>query len=59
MMNPSEPQSVGTEEPRVTSSEGMSRRRFVERLRRAALFVAPVVATVALTNPKAMAIPTV
>jgi hypothetical protein len=55
-MNPSETQSVAAEEPRDTRSEGMSRRRFVERLRRAALFVAPVVATVTLTTPKAMGI---
>jgi hypothetical protein len=33
----------------------MSRREFVERLRRKAAFVAPVVATVALMTPRALA----
>jgi hypothetical protein len=32
-------------------AEEMSRRQFVARLRKAAAFVAPVVATVALTTP--------
>jgi len=38
-----------------SAADGMSRREFVERLRRTAIFVAPVVATLALTTPKAMA----
>jgi hypothetical protein len=33
---------------------GMSRREFVERLRRTAIFGAPVVAALALKAPKAM-----
>ncbi len=39
------------------ASEAISRRDFVERLRRAAMFVAPVVATVALTTPEAKGTP--
>jgi hypothetical protein len=37
-----------------SGAEGVSRRQFVERLRRAAIFVAPVAVTLALKTPKAM-----
>ena len=44
----------GAEAPESADTGGMSRREFVERLRRGAQFVAPVVAAVALPTPKAM-----
>ena len=44
-----------TNETKNSGAEGVSRRQFVERLRRAAIFVAPVAVTLALKAPKAMA----
>ena len=37
--------------PKAGSSEGVSRREFVARLRRVTLFVVPAVAAIALTAP--------
>lgn len=43
------------EVPTVGSSESVSRREFVARLRRTTLFMVPVVAAIALTAPSASA----
>lgn len=47
--------TAAAEVPKVGSSEGVSRREFVARLRRATLFVAPAVAAIALTAPSVSA----
>jgi hypothetical protein len=54
-MQTPETTNSGAADPKTTDSETISRRTFVERLRRAAVFVLPVAATVALTAPKAAA----
>jgi hypothetical protein len=48
---------MNTNETKNSGAEGVSRRQFIERLRRAAIFVAPVAVTLALKSPKAMADP--
>ncbi len=55
-MNTAEARGAGAEAPESADTGGMSRREFIERLRRAAQFVAPVVAAVALPTPKAMGV---
>jgi hypothetical protein len=55
-MNTADASSAGADAPHSADTGAVSRREFVARLRRAALFVAPVVAAVALEPPKAMAV---
>jgi hypothetical protein len=54
-MKPGETKATPLDGSSNSASEHISRREFVERLRRAALFAAPVVATLTLKTPKAMA----
>ena len=54
-MNTAEARGAGRSRPRVRIPAELCR-EFVERLGRAAQFVAPVVAAVALPTPKAMGV---
>jgi hypothetical protein len=51
-MKPAETNGTPLNGSSDSAAEGMSRREFVEWLRRAAIFAAPVVATLALQSPK-------
>jgi len=53
-MKTPETNNTASDQSKAGASELISRRDFVERLRRAAVFAVPVAATVALTAPKAM-----
>jgi hypothetical protein len=55
-MQITESTGAGMERPTTcTCSSGISRREFVEKLRRAAIFAAPIMATISMTTPKASA----
>jgi hypothetical protein len=54
-MTPAETKGTPLDGSSHSVAKGMSRRELIERLRRAAIFVAPVVATLALKTPKAIA----
>jgi hypothetical protein len=54
-MKPAESKGTALDGSSNSVAERISRREFVERLRRAALFAAPVVATLTLLTPKAKA----
>jgi len=53
-MKTPETKNTAPDQSKTAASETISRRTFVERLRRAAVFAVPVAAMVALTTPKAM-----